>query len=76
MPDYKVNDWSYNFNSGNLTVNSIEAKQIKIGGALVSTENKDVLVVPQIQIGNLLLSEDENGNLKITSVKTVRLTEE
>ena len=63
---YEKNNYSYDFNTGNLTINSIEAKTITINGEKV-TAAKDTAAFNKIQIGNIILSDD-GGNLKITSV--------
>lgn len=64
---------SFNFKDGVLKVSKIEAQTI-IGQEIfvdqdkVSTETNTNTVFTSLQIGNLILSDDGNGNLKITSI--------
>ena len=62
--------FSFDFDNGILKVNSIDASSIKINGQDVLTEEADSItkVYKNIQIGNIILSDDGNGNLAITSV--------
>ena len=62
--------FSFDFDNGILKVNSIDASSIKINGQDVLTEEADNItkVYKNIQIGNIILSDDGNGNLAITSV--------
>lgn len=71
LPIYKPEgtDWSYNFESGILDVNTINAKTIKVEGADVATNAQLANAkYDYIQIGDLYLSS-LNGQLQITSIK-------
>lgn len=66
LPVYSNGNYIYNFNDGNLIVNSIVANDIKIGNKSVVTENSEIQSFSVIQIGNLYLSE-KDGQLQITT---------
>ena len=71
LPNYENNGFSFNFNEGNLNVNSISANSIYVNGKPVITSQEEAAtkVYKNIQIGNIILSDDGNGNLAITSVE-------
>lgn len=60
--------YGFDFNSGTLKINSIDAQSININGAEIPViNNESTLTIKSLRIGNILL-EDEDGNLKITVV--------
>lgn len=72
LPTYKTQNekYSFDFNQGKLVVNTIDAQTITINGSAVSTQNNATAKYQSIQIGSIILSDDGNGNLAITSVET------
>lgn len=69
LPTYTTQaGYEFNFKDAKLTVNSIDAQSITIKNQAVSTQESAVQVFQSIQIGNIILSDDGNGNLAITSV--------
>ena len=60
------NNFQYDFKSGIFKINRLEAESIK--GTLVDGNTQSLQVV-SLQIGNILLTDD-NGNLKITVIKS------
>lgn len=60
-------EWEFDFKGGNLKLNKIEAKEIWINGKPVSPENENIAKFDSLQIGNIVLTDD-NGNLKITVI--------
>lgn len=69
LPTYTTQqNYEFDFNNANLKVNSVDAQSITINGKAVPTEENAIQAFQSIQIGSIILSDDGNGNLAITSV--------
>lgn len=73
MPKYSCNldpKYYFDFQNGEININKINANAITMQGQLVSTADVTNAQFTTLQIGNLVLSDDGNGNLKITSIES------
>lgn len=68
LPKYVNGEYIFDFNNGELKINKITVKELNVSREAKLPTVQENAVYTSLQIGNLILSDDGNGNLKITSI--------
>lgn len=68
LPKYVNGEYIFDFNNGELKINKITVEELNVSKKAEIPTVQENAIYKSLQIGNLILSDDGNGNLKITSI--------